>query len=305
MTDAFNASSPPPIGHNRPPLPESISMLEEDFAGIVTDWLQAHFPGLDPEVADLLDEARALPSPIPDDDTKEKYIGVIKRLRDLAKRLDGMHGKEKTPYLRGGQAIDQFFFGFIDRLARRAKANKPGAADILGQRLTEYDTEKLRQEQARRAAEAAEAARNAREAQEKAEREAREAEEARSAAERARKPETKETKSAVAVEAEGRAVVSNAQAAAAVGAAEAAYVETLSKPADIMRTRTSDGALATMATEPYAVIEDDTKLDMAKLWPFIKIDAKEAALRAWAKTTGHNQQMDGAKIGRRPKSVVR
>ena len=60
-----------------------------------------------------------------------------------------------------------------------------------------------------------------------------------------------------------------------------------------------------MATEPYALVEDFELLDKAALWPFIKQDVIEQALRAWARTTGHNQQMAGAKIGRRPKTVVR
>ena len=53
-----------------------------------------------------------------------------------------------------------------------------------------------------------------------------------------------------------------------------------------------------MTTESYAVIEDEALLDKEKLWPFISLDAKEKAFRAWAKTTGHNVQMLGAKVGR-------
>ncbi len=73
-----------------------------------------------------------------------------------------------------------------------------------------------------------------------------------------------------------------------------------------MRHRdTESGTLSTMADEPYAEILDAALLDKNTLWPFISEDAKGKALRAWAKTTGHRQQMAGASIGKRQKSVVR
>ena len=65
------------------------------------------------------------------------------------------------------------------------------------------------------------------------------------------------------------------------------------------------GVLTTMARENYAEIENAALLDKEKLWPFIALEAKEKALRMWAKTTGYGEQMSGAAIGNRPKSVVR
>lgn len=293
------------IGANFPPLARSIAAEQGDFALVVMAFLEDEYAPQPKVVAALLDEARLLPNPIEDDETKGRYASLIKRLRDTAKALDAIHSKEKTPYLRGGQAVDQFFFGLIDRLARRDKKNKPGAADVLGQRLTDYDTKKLREEQERRRLESEEQARIAREAQAAADRKAAEAEEARLAAERAKKPETIAAKDAVAGVREQAAGAAKVEAEIATARAEDAHIATLAKPADLMRMRGDDGTLSTMATEPYAEIEDDSKLDMAKLWPFIALDAKEKALRAWAKTTGHTVQMPGAKIGKRPKSVVR
>ena len=292
------------IGGNNPPLAKVISE-QEDFAQTVTDFLNDDFAGRPKAVASLLEEARNLPPEIVDDATRAPYPGVIKRIRDEAKALSALQEKEKTPYLRGGQAVDQFFFGLIDRLARRDKKNKPGAADVLGARLTAYDTMVLEERQAEARRIAAEAERVAREAQAKAAREAREAEEKRLAAERARKPEIVEQKEAVATAAEVAASAAAAAAAVTANQAEAAYVDTLRKPADIMRNRGDEGTLTTMATEPYAEIEDESKLDRNALWAFINLDAKEKALRAWAKNTGYTKQMDGAKIGRRSKSVVR
>ena len=72
-----------------------------------------------------------------------------------------------------------------------------------------------------------------------------------------------------------------------------------------MRNRGADGTLTTMARENYAEIVDEAQLDKIALWPFISLDAKEKALRQWAKTTGHSKQMSGAAIGSRSKSVVK
>ena len=291
------------IGGNRMPLPKEISE-QENFAQTVTDFLNDEFSERPETVAALLEEARAL-APITDDVTRAPYPGLIKRIRDEAKLLGALHEKEGTPYLRGKQAVDQFFFGMIDKMARRDKKNKPGAADVLNARLTAYDTEVLERRQAEAMRLAAEAERVAREAREKAERGAREAEEKRLAAERARKPEIVEEKTAAATNAEISASAAAAAAAVAANKAEAAQVDTLRKPADVMRSRGDDGTLSTMATEPYAEIEDESKLDKNALWPFINLDAKEKALRSWAKTNGYTRQMDGAKIGKRQKSVVR
>lgn len=304
MSDTFDNNPRAVVGGNQPPIAALISG-EENFAQTVTDWLNDEFKAVPLTVEALLEEARALPPEIDDDDTKGRYASVIKRIRDEAKRLSAFQEKEKAPYLRGGQAVDQFFFGLIDRLARRDKKNKAGAADVLLQRMTNYDTRKLHEELERRRVEAAEAARIAREAAAKAAREAAEAEQARLAAERARKPETVEAKHAVALQAEQAAASARVEADLAIGRAQETHIDTLAKPADLMRNRGADGTLSTMATEPFAEVTDPDALDKDKLWPFIPLAAKEQALQAWAKNTGHTQMMVGASIGKRPKSQVR
>jgi hypothetical protein len=293
------------IGGNAPPLARSIAAEQGDFALVTTAFLNEEYarqPGI---VTLLLNEARDLPEVIEDDATKGKVASLIKRLRDTAKALESFREKEKMPYWRGVQAVDQFFFGLIDRVARRDKKAKPGAADILLARLTDYDTRMLEAERERRRKAAEEEERKARAAQEEADRAAAQAEEARVAAERARKPETAAAKEAVAGVRESAASDATVAAAIAAGKAEAARIDTFAKPADIMRSRGEDGTLSTMATEPYAEIENEALLDKEKLWPFIALEAKERALRSWAKTVGHAQQMPGAKIGKRPRSTVR
>ena len=293
------------IGDNKPPLARSIAAEEGDFALVTTAFLEDEYAKQPQIVAALLEEARLIPKVIEDDETKGKVTSLIKRLRDTAKALTSFHEKEKQPYLRGGQAVDQYFFGLVDKCIRRAKNNNPGAADVLNARLTDYDNRVLAAEQARRQREADERARLAREAQEKADREAREAEEKRLAADRARKPEIVEQKAGAAKEQEARADEAKVDAVVLGARAEDAHIATLAAPADIMRTRGVDGTLSTMGTEKYAEIVDRAKLDAVALWPYLKLDAIQSALNQWARFTDFNKEMPGAAIGRRNKSVVR
>lgn len=307
------------LGGNNPPLGAMIGQTEGDFAAITSDYLADAFAKQIEIATSLLGEARDLPKEIPDDETKGKFTSLIKRLRDHSKTLTALHVAQKTPYLRGGQAVDQYFFGTIDKLARRVKTNNPGAADILNNRLTEYDNKILAAEQARRQREADEAAKDAREAAQKAEAErlaeekrVREAEEAALAAERARNPERREEKAAVAEAAHSaaqdqgqKADAATVDAQVALGKAQEAHLATTAKAADIMRTRGEDGTLSTMGTEKFAEILDFEALDSAKLWPYISADAKQKAVTAFARATDYRVAMPGCSIGRRNKSTVR
>lgn len=276
-----------------------------DFARQEVERLEQDYALVAKTAEDLIAEAEPLPEEIPDDDGKGIVVDLIKRMRDTSARAEALRVTEKEPHYRRGQGVDQFFFGIIDKLARRDRKNKPGVADTLQARLTRYDTRKLEEERARLRRIAEEEARKAAAARAEEERKAREAEEKRRAAERARKPETQAIKAAEAEQAEVAASDAAVETQIAERAAEEAYVGTLVKPADIMRTRTQGGTLSTVARENYAEIVDASKLDAAKLWPFVTLDAKEKALKAWARNTCFGQQMDGAAIGSRPKSVVR
>ena len=300
------------IGDNKPPIAALISAEDGDFAQVTTAFLAEEYAKQRTITQSLLDEASALMrdensklKKIDDEDTKGKVVSLIKRMRDHAKALTAFHSKEKQPYLRGGQGVDQFFFGDIDKLSRRDKKNKPGAADIINDELTDYDNRVLAAEQARLKRIADENARLAREAQAQAEAEKAEAERLRLAAERARTPEKIEEKTQAAVEAETRADAAQVEAAVAAPKAEEARIDTLRKPADIMRNRGTDGTLSTVGIDKYAEIADRTLLNKELLWPYIKQEALESALTQWAKMTDYNQQMPGALIGRRNKSLVR
>jgi hypothetical protein len=276
-----------------------------DFARQEVERLEQDYALVAKTAEDLAAEAEPLPDEIPDDDGKEVVVDLIKRMRDTAARAEALRVAEKEPHFRRGQGVDQFFFRIIDKLARRDRKNKPGIADDLQARLTRYDTRKLEEERARLRRIAEEEARKAAAIRAEQERLAREAEEKRLAAERARKPETQAVKEAQAQQAEAAAFEASVETEIADRTAEEAYVGTLAKPADLMRTRTAGGTLSTVARENYAEIVDVSKLDMAVLWPLVTFEAKERALKQWARSTGFTQQMDGAAIGSRPKSVVR
>lgn len=278
-----------------------------DYAQRVTDQMARDYAALVDSVTALLDKARALPREINDDETAIAVGGVVKELRDAYKRADAYRAAEKEPHLRSEQAVDQFFFGLMEKLAKRNprdRSQKPGGADVLQARIDDFLERKRLEEEARRRREADEAARLAREAQDKADREAREAEEARLAAERARKPEIVESKTAVADVKEQAAEAARIEADLALSRAEEAHIATLAKPAEMSRTR-GDGVLLTQAKQPYAYLVDRTKLDKDALWPFFTEAEIEKALRGWAKVTGHNKQMDGAEIGHGRKGVTR
>lgn len=295
---------PPQAGHNLLPLPHQIRS-EEDLPALVTEYLGEEFGRFPKQVTELLDEARAIPKVIENDADMGKAAAVAKRLRDLTKEIESTHAAEKAPYLRSGQSCDSFFFTLWDKCVRRSKTSNPGAADILQARVDEWTQKKWRAEQAKRDEEARKAREEAdvrRKAEEAAQRKA---EEDRLAAERARKPETAAAKGAVADLAEANASAARVEADLAADRAQQAHIDSLAKPADMVRTRTDSGALVTMGREGFALITDETLLDKDILWPFISEKEKEKALRSWAKNTGFNKPMEGAEIGFRNKTVIR
>jgi hypothetical protein len=306
MPDTDQAENPrAAIGGNNPPLARSIAAETGDFAQVVTAFLEEEYRQYPLQLEALLEGAHSLPETITTPEDKEATATVVKQLRDLKSKFDAFQKKEKQPYLRGGQAVDQYFFGMIDKIARRSRENRAGAADVLLKRITDYDNRLIAEENERRRLAAAEAARIAEAARKKAAEEARVAEEARQAAERARNEQRRQERQAEAQTAETQASASHVEAEVTTARAEEAHIATFVKPAEIARHRSLDGTLSTVQQEKYAVLVDRDRLDKDKLWPFIAVAEIEKALRAWAKTTDYNVQMEGAEIGRRNKSVVR
>jgi flagellar biosynthesis GTPase FlhF len=283
-----------------------------DYAQQVTDRIAAEYAALTASISALLDEAREMPTVVDDDETALKLGALIKRMRDADSRTEGIRVMEGEPYLRGGNAVNAFFFGWRDKLGKRNKndrAAKAGAVDILQARVNDYQNRKIAEENARLAAERRVAEALAEAAHRKAEQEAQEAREAELKASRARSAaSTAATKAAA--EAAQRAADTAAQEAARLrNEAEEARMAALAKPADIARVRGNDqsgaGVTLTVAQEPYAILTDRSKVDMNLLRPYFTEAEIEKALRGWAKSLGHKVKMDGAEIGFRNKGVTR
>lgn len=307
----------PRIGDNKPPepidhtdatsLPAIISGIE-GLPAAVNDYANAAYRETISTIDALLEEGRAMPLAIEDgdDSTAGRFSVLIKRLRDEGKRLAAFHEHEKSPYFRAAQAWDQFFFGLIDKVARRDRKNQPGMADVLQGRLDHFLQRKLAAEQAKLRAEAERRERERREAERIAREAAAKAEADRLAADRARKAETQAAKGAVAEQSAQVAFSAGVHADVATERAqEAAQIAQTAKPSDLVRQRVAEGPLVTMRQEPYAEIMDETALDKDRLWPFISFAAKEQALRAWARSTGHKAEMPGAQVGFRSRGQVR
>jgi len=304
-TSSPSSDRAPGIGDNQPTNLPSLISEAPDLPADVTVYLGDNFARIPRELDALLAQAREIPATIDDDESMGKASKIVKALRDLTKEIESHHASTKAPYFRSAQAVDNWFFALWDRAVRRQKTNKPGAADILLARIDDYNQRKLAAEQERRAAEARKLAREAEEKRLAEEAARRQAEEDRLAAERARNPVKIEEKGAVADQSEQAATTAKIDAGLALDKAQEAHIQTLARPADMVRTRIEEGPTVTMATEPYALVEDYAKLDIVKLRPFIKQDALDQALRSWAKVTNYNEQMPGAVVGRRPKTVVR
>lgn len=283
------------IGHNVSP----------DYAATIADRLGEDYAELVNGVRKLLDEARTMPPAINSDTEMAPVASLIERMRDTASRIKTFHTTEKEPHLRAGQAVDQFFFGWWEKLARRKTTDKAGAADILQARVNDYMQRKLDAERKARA----EAEAKARAAEEALRREreeaARKAQEAAAAAERARKQSNIDAHAKRAAEEAEKAAALAAEQARAAQAADDARIDTLAKPADMVRTRLEGGPMVTMRQVPVVVIEDVSLLDLEALRPHIKEEALLQALKAWAKVTGHKKQMAGAVVKMVDEAVVR
>ena len=276
-----------------------------DHAKLVTDRLADEYAEITRSVADALEAARSLPKECADDDAQGEFAAVIKRLRDLDARIEGIRISEKEPFLRGGNAVDAFFKGLRAKLFRQNKTDQAGAADVLQTRVNTYVQKKADEERRRRQEEerlAREQERIAREAREKAEREQHEAEQK---AARARNAANVAAAEEAARKAKAEAERLRDEEERARQERQERAADASAKTADMVRTRTDQGHMVTARQVPFVEIVDPMKLDIVALWPFVSEDAKLKALRAWAKTTQHRRQMDGAIIEMRNEAIVR
>ena len=283
-----------------------------DQAQIVTTRLALDYAETVSGVATILNTAREQPKVVDSDQTAVQLGAVIKQLRDLDKRVEAFRVAEKQPYLRAEQGVDTFFFDLRDKLAKRNKndrAAKPGAADVLQNRIDAYQDQKRIAEQARLDAERREAQRLAAIEQARLRKLQEEAQEAERALARARSEASKLERAAEAAEAARKQAQAQAEADLAAIKAEEARLATLVKPAELVRVRGNDanggGVTLTSAREGYAILTDRSLLDLNALKAYFTDAEIEKALRGYAKATGHVKQLAGAEIGFRQKGITR
>lgn len=273
----------------------------------VTRRLEADYAETAKVVTELLNEARALPKEVTSEADVGTFSDLVVKLRDAKTRIAGFHGLEKQPYLRGGEACDQFFFTLWGKLTKqgRGKNDPDGAVEVLTRRVNAYQT-KIQEEERRRRLEEEEEARKvaaaAEETRLKAEQLAREKEDA---AKRARNPEKKAALLEEAQDHKVDAKVAEVTEAAARTNLSEKQAASTAKPADLVRSRSDGGTMATMRQVGYTEITNADLLDLQVLRPFIKEAHLKMALDAWAKVTGHKKPMPGAIVEMRNDTVIR
>ena len=280
-----------------------------DQAQIVSDRLTALYFQSVQSIDELLGKVPSMPEKVSSDADALMLGALIKQLRDQDNKLEAFRESEKQPFLRGGNAVDNFFHSLRDKIARRKRGDrsvKPGAIDILQGRIDDWQTAKRAAELARLEADRLEAARVSRDEQARLRKQLEEAEAARLAAERARTEQTKATKAAIADAEAAKAAHAKALADIAAERAKDAELATQISSADLVRVRAENGGvMLTSRDEGYAFVTDRNLIDLEKLRPFFTQFELEKALRGWAKSTGFEMTMEGAEIGFRQRGVTR
>ena len=201
------------------------------------------------------------PRVIKNSDDLDVCASIVTKARDLTNRVENARKGEKDVYLQAGREVDAYFAGLSDRLTRIKNAFESVA--------TEY--------------------------QRKTAAEARQAAEAEAA--KARAEEAKRQRLAAKADEDNRLKHADAHQAKAEEAgqrAEEAEMTAKASAADLVRTRTSTGVLATAKTEWRAEIVDYELIPLNSLRAYIKRDAVEAALRMAVKMG--MREMPGVKV---------
>lgn len=209
-----------------------------------------------------------------DAETAGRASDFVKQVAANVKDLDKIRVAEKEPYLQGGRTVDGFFKAVMDKLDK-VKREVEGRLQKHLRAVAEAERRR-REEEERRAREEAEAAR-------------------RAAEEAAAKLQSEQDLSEAVAKEEA------ARLAQAEAARKAQYAD--AKPADLARTRSDYGSLATLRTEWVGEIVDRDALDLDPLRPHLPQDSLEKALRSYVKAGG--RVLRGAKIYESSKAVVR
>lgn len=218
----------------------------------------------------LIADAANLPGVINNDDEAKARADFIKEMIASGKTLEALRTNEKEPYLTLGRVVDGFFKSVTDTLDKtKANINQPLTAYL--KRKDDEAKRKLREEaeEARRVAEQQRLIANA--------------------ADKAKEAET-------AADMRSQATISDLGAARLEKMAEA-------KPAELSRTRSASGAVASLKTWWVGEITNLAALDLEVLRHHINPDALQTALNSYVKAGG--REISGAHIYEKSESVTR
>jgi hypothetical protein len=252
----------------------------------ITERLEADFAALLAAAADELNTAEQLPEIVANSTDMAEVGAMIVKLRDLGARAESHRKAEKEIWLRGGEAVDAFFF-------RRLRDPLNLMRRVLSRRLDVFKQRQLAEARARREAEAVEARQQQQEAQ-------RTREEAEIAAGRARSSESKSQREQEAAAARVESDVADARAEDATLQTKTAAGRMVGEHFEGERS-----GLVTMRRQEVCFIDDVQKLDLEMLRPYFKEEHLLAALRIWARATNFTRQMPGATISLRATTIVR
>jgi hypothetical protein len=258
--------APPGIGDNLPP----------DDANPLQDRLTEDHADLMARRDELLAAAERTPETVDDEEMNKKFATLAKLLAALVKKTETERVGEKEVYLAGGRQVDGWFKQITDPV-KKAKVS-------IETRQTEWQRKVAAEERRRRQEEE-------RKAREEADRLAKEA--------AAREREARDAKTlddAVAAEEVAKQAAADAEVAAK--AADA-------KPADLSRTRSDEGAVASLRTwwdfryDSADAFRRD--LDLESLRQHLGLDALEKAVRSFVKANG--RKLDGVEIFENSRTV--
>lgn len=218
----------------------------------------------------LIANAANLPALINDDKEAAQRADYIKAINTSEKSLEAIRVDEKEPYLTLGRVVDGFFKIYMDDLKKtKTEINKP---------LTDY---LLRKE--------AEAKRKLREEAEAQRKKAEEEALIAAALEKAKQSEK-------AADMLTQASISDNNAAKLDKQAEA-------KPAELSRTRSASGVVASLRTWWTGEIKSIAALDLELLRYHISPDALQKAVTSYVSAGG--RKLTGATIYEKSESVTR
>ena len=254
----------PGIGHNFPP-----SLAEE-----IIDKITSAHKSLADRGGALITALSRVPATVDDEATNAKCADFVKQIAGCIKEAESHRVAEKEPFLTAGKRVDGFFRAITDPLEKAAVDVKRRMT--IFQRAKDDAERKAREDEARRQREEAE--RLAREATEKA------------------ASMRKESDLDGAIRAEETA-------AQAAKDAEKARRDAEANAAELSRTRSAAGSVASLRTFWTFRDMDRRTLDLLTIRDHIPVDALEKAVRSYIKAGG--RELAGVVIYEDRETVVR